>query len=53
MEEKIEAPVKPKLSKWTCPECKNKLTLFVEPSAAPTCNNPEAHPKKSVTMTKK
>ena len=48
-----EEIVKPKVSKWTCPECKQKLTMYVAPSVAPTCSNPEAHPKKIVRMVTK
>jgi rubrerythrin len=51
MAEEAEKEQKPTATKWTCPECSNKLTLFVAPSMPPTCNNPEAHPKKVVQMT--
>lgn len=41
---------KPKNSKWKCPDCGQTLTLYIEPSAPPTCANPEKHPKKTVQM---
>lgn len=41
---------KPTSTKWECPECGQKLTLYVAPSVTPTCNNPEKHPKKVVQM---
>lgn len=43
----------PKMSKWACPECGNKLTLYLTPSISPTCQNPQSHPKKVVQMEKK
>jgi rubrerythrin len=53
MEEQEVNEPKPTATKWVCPECKQKLTLFVAPSVAPTCNNPQAHPKKIVKMESK
>jgi len=47
MEEKEPTPV---TTKWKCPECGQKLTLYISPSAPPTCANPEKHPKKIVQM---
>ena len=47
-----EEIVKPKPSKWKCPECGQKVTLYVEPSAPPSCANPASHPKKIVNMVK-
>lgn len=49
----VEEIVKPKPSKWVCPECKQKLTMYVKPSTPPTCSNPESHPKKIVKMVSK
>lgn len=37
-------------TKWKCPECGQRLTLYIPPSTAPTCANPEKHPKKIVQM---
>ena len=45
-----EEIVKPKPNKWACPECKQKVTLYIKPSVPPTCANPESHPKKIVRM---
>jgi hypothetical protein len=41
----------PTTTKWKCPECNQKLTLYISPSVPPTCANPEKHPKKIVQMT--
>lgn len=51
MADEVEQEQKPVSTKWQCPECGQKLALFVAPSATPTCNNPEKHPKKVVQMT--
>lgn len=45
-EEATKAPAE----KWACPECGQKVTLFVKPSAPPTCGNPKVHPNKIVKM---
>lgn len=37
-------------SDWMCPECKRRLTLYVKPSAPPTCTNKEKHESKAVAM---
>lgn len=37
---------------WKCPECGNTLTVYVAVSDAPTCQNPEKHTSKVVTMEK-
>lgn len=50
MEENIESTPKSTNSKWKCPECGQKLTLFVKPSVPPTCSNKDAHAKKTVAM---
>jgi rubrerythrin len=50
MEDNNETEQKPTATKWTCSECGQKLTLYVAPSVAPTCTNPEVHPKKTIKM---
>jgi rubrerythrin len=45
-----EEEIKPSTTKWKCPECGQKLTLYITPSTPPTCANPESHPKKTVKM---
>lgn len=48
-----EEEIKPKATRWQCPECKQKQTFYVKPSVPPTCANPESHPKKPVIMVQK
>jgi rubrerythrin len=48
-----EEKQKPGINKWKCPECGQTLTLYIKPSADPTCSNPEKHPKKTVVMVSK
>lgn len=37
-------------TKWKCPECGQRLTLYIPPSTTPTCANPEKHAGKVVKM---
>lgn len=36
--------------RWKCPECGHSVTLFVKPSTAPTCSNPESHMARTYEM---
>ena len=45
-----EKPEKKLSKEWVCPECKRRLTLYVAPSAYPTCANPEVHGSKTVII---
>jgi len=45
-----EKPEKKLSKEWVCPECKRRLTLYLAPSAYPTCANPEVHGSKTVIM---
>lgn len=35
---------------WKCPACDNKIVVYVNVSEPPTCQNPEKHTSKVVTM---
>jgi transposase-like protein len=48
--EKEEEVVKPTTTKWRCPECKRKFTLYLTPSEPPQCSNPEVHKNKYFKM---
>ena len=36
--------------RWRCPECGHSVTLYVQPSAPPTCSNPEEHAARTYEM---
>jgi len=35
---------------WKCPDCGMKVVLYVRASEPPTCQNPEKHKSKVVSM---
>lgn len=39
-------------TKWTCPSCKESVTVFVNLNYPPICRNPNSHSSKPIDMEK-
>jgi len=40
-------------TEWQCPKCGRSIVLYVKPSAAPMCSNPDRHSSIHIPMQEK
>ena len=43
----------PKPKTYACPKCSRSITLYIKPSAAPLCSNPDRHTNIHIPMEEK